>query len=673
VTHEQAEKRIAELRNGIRKHDHLYYVQGRAEITDEEYDRIYRELQDLEIEFPDLVTPDSPTQRVGGAPSEEFPTFVHRVPMLSLDNTYSEEELREFERRIFRQVGERTLDYVAELKIDGLSMALHYEAGRLARGVTRGDGVRGDDVTPNVRAIKAVPLSLRGPNVPEELEVRGEVYLPRSRFEAINREREEAGEEPFANPRNAAAGTMKTLDTQVVARRGLDIFLYSVAHVRGARLGGQWDALERVRAWGLRTNRTSRLCHGLEEVLAYCEEWRAKRDTLEYDIDGVVVKVDALALQQELGFTSKFPRWAIAYKYPARQASTVVSAIEVQVGRTGKLTPVAQLEPVALAGTTVARATLHNEEEVARKDVRVGDTVVIEKGGDVIPKVVEVVTAKRPPGTEPWSPPTTCPVCGTAVVKPEGEVDRRCVNASCPAQVAQTIGHFASRSAMDIEGLGTVVIRELLDRGLVKDVADLYRLRFEDLKPIFAPKAKKEESLAATNLLSAIEASKTRELRRLLFGLGIRFVGERAAILLARHFRSLAALGKAQVEEIDEIYEIGPTVAGSVREWFAQEENQALVRRLAEAGVGTDEPEDSPASRVFQGQQFVLTGGLETMTREEAKAAIESRGGRVTSAVSKKTAYVVVGKDPGAKAERAVELKVPVLTEEGFQALLARG
>jgi DNA ligase (NAD+) len=428
-----------------------------------------------------------------------------------------------------------------------------------------------------------------------------------------------------------------------------------------------------MRGWGLRTNPSSRLCHGLDDVLTYCEEWRDKRSTLEYDIDGVVVKVDSFTFQQELAFTSKFPRWAIAYKYPARQASTVVRAIEVFVGRTGKLTPVAQLEPVLLAGTTVARATLHNEEEVARKDVREGDTVLIEKGGDVIPKVVEVVTAKRPPGSEPWSPPTTCPACGAPVMKPEGEVDRRCVNESCPAQVAQAIGHFASRSAMDIEGLGTVVIRELRERGLVRDMADLYRLRFEDLKPIFAPKAKKEESLAAHNLLAAIEASKTRELRRLLFGLGIRFVGERAAMLLARHFRSLDALARASALEIDSIYEIGPAVARSVQEWFAQEENQVLVRRLAEAGVGTEEPEASPESRVFQGQQFVLTGSLETMTRDEAKAAIESRGGRVTSAVSKKTAYVVAGKDAGSKRDRAEELKVPILTEEEFQQKLARG
>jgi len=673
VTPEEAEKHIAELRNQIRRHDHLYYVQGKAEIGDEEYDRLYRELADLESQFPELVTPDSPTQRVGGAPSEQFPTFVHRVPMLSLDNTYSEEELREFEGRIFRQVGERAIDYVAELKIDGLSMALHYEKGRLVRGVTRGDGVRGDEVTPNVRAIRTVPLRLHGPDVPDELEVRGEVYFPRSRFEAMNREREAEGEETFANPRNAAAGSMKTLDTQVVKKRGLDIFLYSVAHVKGARLTGQWQTLEQLAKWGLRTNETSRPCHGLDAVLAFIAEWRDKRDTLEYDIDGVVIKVDSFALQEELGFTSKFPRWAIAFKYPARQASTVVLDIEVNVGRTGKLTPVAVLEPTPLAGTTVARASLFNEEEVARKDVRKGDTVLIEKGGDVIPKVVSVVEGKRPPGTEPWQPPTECPVCGTPVVKAEGEVDRRCPNSSCPAQVEQSIGHFASRTAMDIEGLGEVIVHELLARGLVKDVADLYRLRFEDLKPVFAPKAKKEESLGATALLAGIEKSRQRELRRLLFALGIRHVGDRAAALLARHFGNLDRLAEATVEQIDDIYEIGPTVAQSVHDWFHTPSNQQLLGRLKEAGVWPQEEAHAERSDAFAGKQFVLTGSLETMTRDQAKVAIEARGGRVTSSVSKKTAYVVAGRDPGSKLDKAKELGVAHVDEKGFQELLEKG
>jgi len=473
----EAARRIEALRDQIRHHERLYYVLNVPEISDQAYDRLERELHELEAAFPELVTPDSPTQRVGERPSQEFPSFTHRVPMLSLDNTYSADELREFEARAFRLIGERELVYTAELKIDGLSLALHYERGRLVRGVTRGDGVRGDDVTPNVRAIRAIPLLLQGQGIPERLEVRGEVFLPRSRFDALNREREARGEEPFVNPRNAAAGTMKTLDARVVAGRGLDIYLYAIADPGAPGVHGQWQALERMRAWGLKTNPTSRLCRGLDQVLAYCAEWQEKRDSLEYDIDGVVVKVDDFALQTELGFTAKFPRWAIAYKYPARQEATVVRAIEVQVGRTGKLTPVAILDPVFLAGSTVSRATLHNEEEVGRKDVRVGDTVRIEKGGDVIPKVVEVVASKRPPGTEAWSAPRTCPVCGADALKPEGEVDRRCTNASCPAQLEEGLKHFARREAMDVEGLGDALVHQLVEKGMVRDIADLYHLK----------------------------------------------------------------------------------------------------------------------------------------------------------------------------------------------------
>lgn len=658
----KAQKRITFLRDELRRHERLYYVEARPEISDPEYDALERELRELEEKFPHLVTPDSPTQRVGGEVATEFPTFVHRVPMLSLDNTYSEEELREFEERIFRVIGPRELDYTAELKIDGLSLALHYEKGRLTRGVTRGDGVRGDDVTPNVKAIKAVPLRLEGADVPEQLEVRGEVYLPRTRFDAINREREEADLEPFANPRNAAAGTMKTLDPKVVAGRGLDIYVYQVAHAPRTVLKGQWQALERLRSFGLKTNPTSRLCHGLAEVLSFVFEWREKRDTLEYEIDGVVVKVDDFALQRELGFTSKFPRWAIAYKYPARQARTRVETISVQVGRTGRLTPVATLVPVLLAGSTVSRATLHNEEEIARKDVREGDLVLIEKGGDVIPKVVRVIEEQRPPGTKPWTPPTACPVCGTEAVKPEGEVDRRCPNASCPAQVEERLKHFARRQAMDIEGLGDVVVRQLVEKGLVGDFADLYRLTLETVAGLerFGEKS-------ARNLLEQIERSKTRELRRLLFGLGIRFVGDRAASLLARHFRGLEALGKATVDEIDALYEIGPAVAQSVHDWFQNEANRRLVKRLAEAGVRTEEEAGEGVPQDWQGQQWVLTGGLASMTRDEAKAAIEARGGRVTSSVSKKTAVVVVGEDAGAKLEKAKELGVTCIDENEFR------
>ena len=671
TTREKAEKRIARLRDEIRRHEHLYYVRSRPEISDQEYDALDRELRDLEAQFPDLVTPDSPTQRVGERPSEEFPSYAHRVPMLSLDNTYSAEELQEFEERIFRAVGKREIAYTAELKIDGLSMSLHYEGGKLVRGVTRGDGVRGDDVTPNARAIRAIPLVLQGKGVPSELEARGEVYLPRSRFEAINREREESEEEPFANPRNAAAGTMKSLDARVVAKRGLDVFLYAIAHVKGAPPRSQWEALEALRSWGLRTNPNSRRCQGLGEVLAFIEEWRERRASLEYEIDGVVIKVDDFALQQELGFTSKFPRWAIAYKYPAMQAATTVAAIEVQVGRTGKLTPVAHLAPVALAGATVSRATLHNEEEIARKDVRVGDTVLIERGGEVIPKVVRVVEEKRPKGARPWSPPERCPVCGTPAVKPEGEVDRRCPNASCPAQLEERLKHFAGRKAMDIEGLGDAIVRQLVEKGMVRDFADLYGLSLDELGPLLAPKSKTKDFLGARNLLDGIEKSRSRELRRLLFGLGIRFVGERAATLLARHFRGLAALAEAPVEEIQAIHEIGPVVAESVHAWFRDPANQRLVKRLKEAGLRFDEGEAAPGSLSLQGMQLVLTGTLDSMTRDEAKAAIEARGGRVTSSVSKKTSYVVAGKEAGSKLDKAKELGVPTLDEAGFRALLA--
>jgi DNA ligase (NAD+) len=668
VTRDEAARRAAALRQQIRRHERLYYVLNSPEISDHAYDALERELRDIELHFPDLITPDSPTQRVGERPSSEFPSFAHRAPMLSLDNTYNADELREFEARIFRLVGSRELVYVTELKVDGLSVALHYQNGRLVRGVTRGDGVRGDDVTPNVRAIRTVPLVLAGEAVPEELEVRGEVYLPRSRFEALNREREEAEEDLFANPRNAAAGTLKQLDARVVASRGLDVFLYGIAHAPGAELGGQWEALERLRAWGLRTNPTSRRCRGLSEVLAFCAEWQDKREQLEYDIDGVVVKVDEFRLQQELGVTAKFPRWAIAYKYPARRATTVVRSIVVQVGRTGRLTPVANLEPVVLAGSTVSRATLHNEEEVARKDVRVGDTVVIEKGGDVIPKVVEVVPDRRPASAVPWETPHVCPACGSAVSKAAGEVDRRCPNASCPAQAVERLRHYAARNAMDIEGLGDVLAHQLVERGLVRDVADLYELKLSDLVGL-----ERMAEKSGQNLLDQIACSRTRELRRLIFGLGIRFVGERAALLLARHFHSLAALARAPVEEIDALYEIGPAVAQSVHEWLEREANLRLIDRLRDAGVRIAEEAGATTPQPFAGMQFVLTGGLESMSREEAKAAIELRGGRVTSAVSKKTAVVVVGKDPGSKHDKALTLGVRCIDEAAFHALLAEG
>ena len=671
MTKKDARARAASLRETIRRHDHLYYVQAAPEIGDEEYDRLLRELRDLEAEHPDLVTPDSPTQRVGETPSTSFPAFTHKVPMLSLDNTYTEDELREFEARIYRTLGRsyvegaKDIAYTAELKIDGLSMSLHYEDGGLSRAVTRGDGVRGDEVTPNARAIRAIPLRLQGAP-PAQIEVRGEVFLPRSRFDAINREQEARGAETYANPRNTAAGTMKNLDPKIVAARGLDMYVYSLAQGRPKSVRSHWDTLQQLSAWGLRTNPTSRRAQGLAEVLEFIAFWRDKRDGLEYDIDGVVVKVDDLALQEELGFTARFPRWAIAYKYPARQASTVVHAIEVQVGRTGRLTPVAHLDPVLLAGSTVARATLHNEEEIARKDVRVGDTVMIEKGGDVIPKVVQVVLGKRPAETQPWTPPERCPVCGTPAVKPEGEVDRRCPNASCPAQIEEALKHFSRREAMDVEGLGDSLVHQLVEGGHVRDFSDLYRL---DVVTLVELERMGEKS--ATALVAAIADSRGRGLRRLLFGLGIRFVGERAAMLLARHFRTIDALAAASADEIDAIYEIGPAVAESIHTWLHLDVNRALVERLRAAGVRLDEENAaSGGEQVFQGQQIVLTGTLGSMTRDEAKALIESRGGRVTSSVSKKTSFVVAGAEAGSKLEKAKELGVEILDEEAFRGRL---
>ncbi|MBN2370733.1 MAG: NAD-dependent DNA ligase LigA [Vicinamibacteria bacterium] len=669
VTREEAVKRIETLRGEVRRHERLYYVLNAPEISDQEYDALERELRTIEKQFPDLVTPDSPTQRVGERVAGDLPTFAHQVPMLSLDNTYSADELREFEERIFRSIGRRRIAYVAEQKIDGLSIALHYEGGRLTRAVTRGDGTRGDDVTSNARAIRSIPLALQGQDVPEALEARGEVYLPRSRFHAINQEREGRGEEPFANPRNAAAGSMKSLDPRIVAERGLDVWLYAVAQVQGCALSSHWETLGRMRDWGLRTNPAARRCAGLDEVLAYCEEWREKRDTLEYDIDGIVVKVDDFSLQKELGATSKFPRWAIAYKYPARRAATVVRDVIVQVGRTGKLTPVAVLDPVSLAGSTVSRATLHNEEEIARKDVRVGDTVLIEKGGDVIPKVFEVVLSKRPSDTIAWMPPAICPACGAKAVRAEGEVDRRCLNRSCPAQIEEAVKHFARREAMDIEGLGEALVHQLVERGLVRDFSDLYRLRLEDLTGL-----ERMAEKSGCNLLDQIGKSKRREPRRLLFALGLRFVGERAAMILTRRFHGLDAIARASIEEMEGIHEIGPAIAGSVHDWFQQESNRALVARLRAAGVRTEEEPAKEATNTptptFDGMQFVLTGALHGMTREEVRTAIEARGGRVTSSVSKKTAIVVVGANPGSKHEKALDLGVRCIDENELRKML---
>lgn len=656
------EREIESLRDELRRHEELYYVHESPEISDAEYDALFNRLIELETEHPDLAAPDSPTQRVGGRAAEGFDEYVHRRPMLSLDNSYNIEELRAFDERCRKLADGRPLEYVAELKIDGLSISVHYERGTLVRGVTRGDGRRGEDVTQNVRTIRSLPLRLKATKegLEAEVEVRGEAYLPRAVFERINQERDEEGQPRFANPRNAASGTIRQLDPKIVAARRLEMFPYDVMAGERKPFATHWESFEWLERAGFRTNPHRRRCPGIEEVIAFCNEMEAERDRLDYEIDGVVVKVNSTALQDEFGSTSKAPRWAIAYKYPARQATTQVLSVVVQVGRTGALTPVANLQPVLLAGTTVARATLHNEDEIKRLDLRINDWVLIEKSGEIIPKILKVIESRRTGQELPFEMPASCPVCGGLVVRPEGEVVSRCVAADCPAQLKQNILHFASRRAMRIEGLGEALVEQLVETKLVRDVADLYRLNVET---IAALERKAEKS--ASNLIAQIEASKSRDLPQLLFAFGIRHVGERTAGLLARHFRSLERLSRATVEEIDDIHEIGLTVAESVHDWFNDSGNHELCERLRQAGVKTEMEAvagGGPAE-AFAGKQFVLTGRLETLTRDEARALIETRGGRVTSTVSKKTDYVVAGEEAGSKLDKAQALGLRIIDE----------
>lgn len=657
---------IESLRGELRHHEELYYVYDNPQISDADYDALMSRLQRLEEEYPLLATPDSPTRRVGGRPAEKFEQHVHRRPMLSLDNSYNIEDLRAFDERCRKLADGRAFDYVAELKIDGLSISLHYAGGVLTRGVTRGDGRVGEDVTQNVRTIRSVPVKLKQPHSTNEIEVRGEAYLSRKEFERINAEREEAEEPRFANPRNAAAGTIRQLDPKIVRARRLDLFAYDALAGDRKAFDSHWDALEWLATAGLKVSEREK-CPGIEEVINFCNAMEAKRDELEYEIDGVVVKVDSTALQEEFGATSKSPRWAIAYKYPARQATTQVKEIIVQVGRTGALTPVALLEPVQLAGTIVSRATLHNEDEIKRLGVRVGDWVMIEKSGEIIPKVLKVVESKRTGAEKRYKFPAKCPVCGGVISRPEGEVVTRCVAADCPAQLKARLLHYASRRAMRIEGLGDALADQLVERRIIRDVADLYKL---DLETASGLERMAEKS--ATNLLAQIEASKSRDLPQLVFGLGLRHVGERTAAILARAFRSLERLGAASVEELDAIPEIGLTVAESVHDWFNDEGNRALCDRLRAEGVGTELAGGASVEEDerFAGKLFVLTGRLAGMTREEAAAAIEARGGRVTSSVSKKTTYLVAGEEAGSKREKAEALKVKLLSEEDFNEML---
>ena len=662
-------REIEKLRDEIRRHDELYYVNDSPEISDRDYDLLLKKLQQLEEENPELLTPDSPTQRVGGRPAEGFPEVVHTRQMLSLDNSYNIDELRAFDERCQRLAEGRPLEYVAELKIDGLSLSLQYENGVLARGVTRGDGRIGEDVTQNARTIRSVPLRLKSQAkaIDSPLEVRGEVFIPLDVFQKTNAEREEAGEPRFANPRNAAAGAIRQLDPKLVARRKLDMFAYDLLVGGRKPFSKHSEALDWLEKAGFRVNGHRKVCENIEDVIKFANKQEEKRDDLGYEIDGLVVKVNSTALQDEFGATSKAPRWAIAYKYPARQASTQVLDIVVQVGRTGALTPVAQLEPVFLAGTTVSRATLHNEDEIKRLGVKIGDWVMIEKSGEIIPKVLSVITAKRTGAEKPFRPPKNCPVCGGLISRPEGEVVARCVAADCQAQLVGRLLHFASRRAMRIEGLGDVLAIQMVEANLVKDVGDLYSLTLDQVAAL--PRMAKK---SATNLLEQIEASKSRELTNLIYALGIRHVGERTAGILAHEMGSLDRLTEASVEELDAIPEIGLTVAESVRDWFDDEGNRALCDRLRAAGVNTESSRKSSATldERFAGKQFVLTGTLSSFTRDEAKALIEARGGRVNSSVSKKTDYVVAGEAAGSKLDKAESLGVTVIDEAAFKTML---
>jgi DNA ligase (NAD+) len=650
----------------INRHNELYYQQNAPEIADFEFDKLLERLKKLEEENPQFITPDSPTQRVGGR-AEGFKPFVHRVPLMSLDNSYDLEDLKAFDERCRKLADGREFDYVAELKIDGLSVALHYENGVLVAGATRGDGQTGDDVFSNVRTIRTIPMRLKG-EFPEKVEVRGEVFMARSVFEKINAELEMQGEKTYANPRNFASGTLRQLDSSVVASRKLDIFPYDLLSGAQKMFPTHWESFLWLEEKGFHTNPNRALCKNFDELAEFIERMQSLRDSLDYEIDGVVVKVNQTRLQEEFGATTKAPRWAIAYKYPAMQATTQLEAIHIQVGRTGSLTPVAYLKPVLLAGTTVARASLHNEDEIKRLNLKIGDWVRIEKSGEIIPQILQVIESKRTGAETDFEFPTHCPVCKWEAVRPEGEVVTRCTNPDCPAKIKARIAYFAARKAMDIEGLGDVLVETLVDTGMVKTVADLYDLTVEQ---IAALERKAEKS--ATKLIEQIEASKERGLQRLLYGIDIRHVGERYAKILANHYRSIERLAEASIEELDAIHEIGLTVAVSVFNFFQNPHNRAVIEKLKEKGVKLEVDGDTTANfdEKFVGKTFVLTGKLEQFTRDEAARLIEERGGRVSSSVSKKTDYVVAGSDAGSKLTKAESLGVKVLSEDEFKEMFA--
>ena len=656
---------VEHLRAEINRHNDLYYQSDTPAISDFELDQLLEKLKALETENPELVTPDSPTQRVGGKAASLQP-FTHTVPLMSLDNSYDLAELKAFTERCEKLAEGRKLEYVAELKIDGLSVSLHYEHGILTVGATRGDGQTGDEVTQNVKTIKTIPLRLKVDS-PEHAEVRGEVFLSRSQFAKINAELEMQGEKTFANPRNCASGTLRMLDSAVVASRRLDMFPYDAFTGNQKMFATHWENFEWCERNGFRVNPNRRLCRGFDDLAAFISDMETHRDGLDYEIDGVVVKVNSTALQDEFGATTKAPRWAIAYKYPARQATTRLLDIGIQVGRTGALTPVAHLEPTLLAGTTVARASLHNEDEIKRLDLKIGDWVMIEKSGEIIPQVLSVVATKRDGSETEFEFPIVCPACNSPAVRPEGEAVRRCTNDICPAKVKARVLYFASRKAMDIEGLGEVLVEMLVDKGMIRDVADLYSLTLEEVSGL-----ERMAEKSGTNLIEQIEASKTRGLQRLLYGIDIRHVGERYAKILANHFRGIDRLAEASVQDLDDIHEIGLAVAESVYEWMRDSKNVDIIARLKSAGVKTETDAASTAmlDERFVGKTFVLTGKLENYTRDEAAKLIEERGGRVSSSVSKNTDFVVAGTDAGSKLTKAESLGVVTLNESQFQEMI---
>ena len=662
-------KELQDVREKIRYHEYRYYVLDDPEISDAAFDRLMNRLKEIEAAYPELVTPDSPSVRVGGAPREGFQTVRHDRPMLSLDNAFSYDALRDWDRRVREISGREDIEYIAEHKFDGLSISLQYEDGVLVRGVTRGDGATGEDVTPNVKTVRSIPLrveaaALKKTKLPDDFEVRGEIMMTRESFDALNRQQEQSGGKIFVNPRNAAAGAIRVLDPTITAQRRLDFFAYYLFVDGKVPFAKHSDSLQVLKQLRFRASDDWKLCDGIAKVTDYCTAWDTRREMLAYDIDGVVIKVNSTPLQNELGFTAKAPRWAIAYKYPARQETTVVNDIIVQVGRTGTLTPVAVLEPVQVGGVTVSRSTLHNMDEIDRLGLQIGDTVLIERAGEVIPHVLKVVKEGKP--RRPFRMPKECPVCGSAIHKAEGEVAYRCVNAACPAKLKESLLHFAGRHAMNIDGLGEKIVDQLVEKGIVKDVADLYVLKQDEVANL-----ERMAEKSAQNLLDEIAASKKNPLSRLIFALGIQFVGERTGQLLAEHFSSLEDFAAAKTEELENVNEVGPKVAASIVEFFSEPANRKLIKKLDKAGVHPTAEKREVKSQKLAGKSFVFTGGLANRSREEAGELVLQHGGKLSSSVSKKTDYVVVGTDPGSKYDKAKELGVAILTETEFEKLVA--